>query len=454
MEYHLQLHKKYGKLVRIGPNHVMFSDAALIPPVYGIGSKFMKSNFYLPFDIKTPTGMMSTVFSERDGTAHRGIRRPIANAYALSTLKELEPMNDACSATIVQKFNGLVGQDIDLGTWLHWYAFDTITSITFSNTLGFMEQERDIDRIIESIEGRLMYNSVIGQAPYLHKYLFGSTLVSNLANLIPSLRIMNTSKYIVAFAAKQLQRYSSQDFNTVPLKDMLDRFRRTKDSGEELISDSRMLSHATSNIFAGSDTTAASLRSIFYNLCRNPRAHDTLLSELDSAERNGQLSDPVTFSEAQNLPYLQAVIREALRMHPAVGLLLERVVPPGGFEIEGTGIFLPEGTIIGANPWVMARDEKVYGSDAYEFRPERWLEASPEELKLMERNDFSFGAGARTCLGKNISLLEMSKLVPQLYRQFDFELTDPEKEWELHDYWFVKQTGLMCKVKRRSKNLG
>lgn len=123
MDYHLQLHKKYGKLVRIGPNHVMFSDAALIPQVYGIGGKFMKSNFYLPFDIKTPTGMMSTVFSERDGTAHRGIRRPIANAYALSTLKELEPMNDACSATIVPKFNSLVGHDINHGTLLHWYWY-------------------------------------------------------------------------------------------------------------------------------------------------------------------------------------------------------------------------------------------------------------------------------------------------------------------------------------------
>ncbi|KAM3418852.1 hypothetical protein BST61_g4815 [Cercospora zeina] len=165
MDHHIQLHKKYGRLVRIGANHVMFSDAAFTPQVYGISSKFMKSDVYLPFDIKTPTGMTSTVFSQRDGTAHRSIRRPIANAYALSTLKELEPMNDACSATIVRTFDGLVGQDIDLGTWSHWYAFDTIASITFSNTLSSMEQGRDIDRIIESIEGRLMYNSVLGQAP-------------------------------------------------------------------------------------------------------------------------------------------------------------------------------------------------------------------------------------------------------------------------------------------------
>jgi cytochrome P450 len=201
--------------------------------------------------------------------------------------------------------------------------------------------------------------------------------------------------------------------------------------------------------FAGSDTTAASLRSLFYHVCRNKVAHDKLLAEFDDADRNGRLSDPVTFAEAQNLPYFQAVIKEALRMHPAVGLLLERLVPKGGAEISG--VWLPEGTIIGMNPWVSTRDKSVYGDDAYEFRPERWLEADERQLKLMDRNDLSFGGGARTCLGKNISILEMSKLVPQLYRRFDLELTDPTKEWELHDFWFVKQTGLICKVKRRDR---
>jgi hypothetical protein len=53
-----------------------------------------------------------------------------------------------------------------------------ISSITFSNRLGFMEQERDINNIIAAIEGRLVYNSIIGQAPWLHKYLFGNTIIA------------------------------------------------------------------------------------------------------------------------------------------------------------------------------------------------------------------------------------------------------------------------------------
>jgi hypothetical protein len=131
--------------------------------------------------------------------------------------------------------------------WTKWYAFDVITSITFSNTIGMMEQERDVDNIIAAIEGRLVYNSIVGQAPWLHGFLFGNPFVSWIANLIPAVRVMNSSKEIVAFAARQLKRYEKQEFNTVPLKDMLDRFKRFKD-GEQLIDDSTMLSHASTNM--------------------------------------------------------------------------------------------------------------------------------------------------------------------------------------------------------------
>lgn len=84
------------------------------------------------------------------------------------------------------------------------------------------------------------------------------------------------------------------------------------------------------------------------------------------------------------MPYFQACMREALRMHPAVGQLLERIVPAEGATVSGH--FLPGGTIVGMNPWVAARDNSVYGMDACEFRPERWLEANEATLKLMDRN--------------------------------------------------------------------
>jgi cytochrome P450 len=383
MDYHLSLHAKYGRLVRVGPNHVSVSDGQSIQQLYSISTKFYKSDFYSLFDIKTPAGTASTIFSVRDENIHKVKKRPVANAFSMSTLRELEPMNDACSEILLRKLREREGQEIDLGKWLHWYAFDVISSITFSNRLNFMEQEKDVGNIIEAIEGRLVYNSIIGQAPWLHKFFFGNPVVSYLTSAIPAVAALNKSKYIVSFAAQQLQRYQGKDSSSGQLPDMLDRFKRFKD-GEQVMSDSELLSHAVSNIFAGSDTTAASLRAIFYYLCRTPAAYKKVLVELDEAIRGGKLSDPITFAEAQDLKYFQAVVKEALRMHPAVGLLLERVVPRGGTEVGG--MWLAGGTVVGINPWVAARDKEVYGEDSEIFKPERWLDADEKGLKAMERN--------------------------------------------------------------------
>lgn len=463
------LHQRYGPVVRVGPNHVSFSDPEALSVVYSISSKFEKSNFYMPFDAKTPHAWVPTIFSVRSERAHKDIKRPIAGAYSMTSLLELEGLTDDCIRILCNKLNeklevcSTIG--LDLGEWLHWYAFDLITSITFSNKIGFMEKEEDVESIISAIEGRLKYNSTIGQWPVLHKLLIGNNFVSKIISLTPGLRKLNTGSRIVEFTVQQLRRYETRDKEKVEYTDMLDRFRKVSNSGDVLMTYQDVLMAALGNIFAGSDTTAISLRSMFYYLLKNPRCLRLLQTEIDTMDNAGELSQIVTFAESQKMPYMQACLKEAMRMHPAVGLMLERIVPEAGIEIAG--YHLPAGTVIGANPWVVARDKKVYGKDADEFRPERWLdlwnavdreaEASSttgiakEKLRQMERNFLAFGMGSRTCLGKNVSLLEMNKLVPQMLRLYDFELVDPQSVWKVENYWFTKQLGLSCEIRGRLK---
>ena len=64
-------------------------------------------------------------------------------------------------------------------------------------------------------------------------------------------------------------------------------------------------------------------------------------------------------------------------------------------------------------------------------------------------DESQFGLGSRTCLGKHISILEMSKVIPRLVRDFDFELASPEREWETENFWFVKPTNFNVIVQRR-----
>lgn len=98
-------------------------------------------------------------------------------------------------------------------------------------------------------------------------------------------------------------------------------------------------------------------------------------------------------SERHNLVYLdsnanhvpsQATMKEAMRIHPAVAYPLERLVPKGGAEL--CGVHLPGGTRVGINASVVHMNKEVFGEDVDEFRPERWLDADVEQLKIMEKS--------------------------------------------------------------------
>lgn len=208
-----------------------------------------------------------------------------------------------------------------------------------------------------------------------------------------------------------------------------------------------VLMGSLTNILAGSDTIAISLSAILHYLCTHPEKMRKLRDEIDGMAKRGQVSDPVTLKETQAMPYMQAVIKESLRLHPATGLTLARKVPKGGATISGE--FFPEGATVGINTWVAHYNRDIFGPDARFFRPERWIESDEKTLSVMEQYNFPFGLGSRGCMGKNISLLEIGKVIPQLIRRFDFELEEPQKELHCLNYWFVRQTNLRCRLSVR-----
>lgn len=97
-------------------------------------------------------------------------------------------------------------------------------------------------------------------------------------------------------------------------------------------------------------------------------------------------------------------------------------------------------------------NENIFGPDAKDFKPERWLEAEKkggERIKSMNGYYLPFGLGARTCIGRHISELEMCKLIPRLVRDFDFELEKVDRDWNLKNHWFVKPTDFRVRIKSR-----
>ena len=152
--------------------------------------------------------------------------------------------------------------------------------------------------------------------------------------------------------------------------------------------------------FAGSDTTAIAMRSVFYHLMKSPEIYAELVREIDDTTASGQLSSPPSFHEASDLPFLCATIKEAMRLHPSVGLTMPRITPVGGLEVTGTHV--PGGYSIGMNAAVVGYNEDVYGPDAHTFQPKRWL---GENDAAMNKHNLIFGAGTRTCIGKNVRVL-------------------------------------------------
>lgn len=214
---------------------------------------------------------------------------------------------------------------------------------------------------------------------------------------------------------------------TVKSPDLLSKFLAAREARPDFMSDTLVQTMAVSMAFAGSETTAISLSAVFYFLLKTPSALARLRKEIDDAAREGRFSDNetglVTWHESQTLPYLDMCVKEAFRLHPAPGLPMERIVPKGGLEIAGRRI--GGGTIVGCSAWVLHRDERVFGEDVDAYRPERWEvqgEGDEARVKAMNGQMLQFGMGSRTCIGKNISLLEIYKLVPSMLRRFEVSL--------------------------------
>jgi cytochrome P450 len=468
------LHEQYGDFVRIGPNCVLISKPDAIPMIYGIQKGFVKSDFYTVWQNMVNGKRVASMVFATDEQQHAAMRRPIAQAYSLSSLVGYEPLVDSTTAVFLSRLDELFASKedkvCDLGLWLGWYAFDVIGELTFSKRLGFLEKAQDVEGIAKSILQNFEWCAALGQMPWLEWWTRRNPIYQRLF-------AGPTSSPIIKFGQRRMQERldegeGSKDettsdptttgasisdpelsekvlHGTLPNKpDFLSRFLELHEEQPEVVDQRRLLAYLFMNINAGSDTISATARGLIYHALKHPDTLQTLRDELDAASSAGDLTSPLpTWNECQQLPYLNACIKEALRLSPALALPLERIVPPSGLRIGDTAI--PPGTIVGINPWVLHRDKRIFGQDADEWNPSRWLVDDTEKVKYMEKHLLSFGAGTRTCLGRHIAMLELSKMIPALILRYDMRLSDPKKEWKVTSAFAVKQEGWEVIITRR-----
>ena len=240
-------------------------------------------------------------------------------------------------------------------------------------------------------------------------------------------------------------------------EDFVARILEVKKNNPEAVPGEAVIGYIMTILLAGSDTVSIALRSVVYHLSKTPSLQRKLQDEIEAAK----IGFPVSWKNAQTLPYLDAVIREALRVHPPTSILLERVVSRDGLALPDGRQLMP-GTIVSMSGWAIKQNKEVFGPDADAFNPDRWLRGVDETEeqfhqrdKAMKRADIAFGHGSRSCMGKPIAQLEMYKIVPTLFGLFDvrdviplpfvrlifaqIRLASPQKPWQYVSYFVTAQ---------------
>ncbi|KAI1861857.1 hypothetical protein JX265_009360 [Neoarthrinium moseri] len=447
------LHRKYGPVVRVGPNLLDLDHPSLVKTIYNnFDGKFIKNNFYRASSAIVNGKITYNIFSMKDPKEHARQRRPIDKFYTMKGILSLEDhVNDMVGKLCSEIDSRFAKQGVvcDLGEWIGFYAWDVVGKVTFSQPFGYMQHGRDFDGTLAIADKSIDYFSLVSQMPFLDHWLDKNPVMR-----VGPPGFGNITRISLEHLAA---RYKGTDgaYHDVARPDFLDRFIEAKGSDGDVVDDGQIISYLMINMIAGADTTAVAIRSLIYHVLKHPGAKAKLVSEIRSSLPSPDKASPIAFAAAKALPYLEAAVRESQRIFPSVGLTLERVVPASGLALPGCdGARVPGGVHVGINPYVVQRTPgSVWGAAPDAFDPGRWLRAPGESedghaarLRAMNAADLSFGGGSRGCIGKNLALVELYKVVATLFARYDMELEDPQCEWEVVDSLFMRQTGLRVKL--------
>ena len=341
-------------------------------------------------------GSLHAIFNTPDENIHKQLKTPIANFFAASNVLSYEGRVDEVLAVLEEKLDSnYIGynQVFELSSWVQFFAFDVMGTLTFSKRYGFLDSGKDVGRMLGNIKDYMRTAAPWTQIPQLdaimRKNRVGDWIQRHFFTA-PSMGILGfvgkaiNEKRMTLLAKQQAKQQHGvvNDDNNDPQgsgKDFLTRYLEIQESNPSTIPGWAPTAWTFSNVIAGSDSVGSLMCTTMFNLLVYPCTLQKLYAELDTSTASRPFP---SFSEVRNLSYLNACVLEGIRMHPPFCLPLERVVPKGGITVLGH--FLPEGTVVGGSPYVVNRHKETFGDDAEFWRPERWLEGGEEHKRKLE----------------------------------------------------------------------
>nr|UHB15535.1 cytochrome P450 [Paris polyphylla] len=293
----------------------------------------------------------------------------------------------------------------------------------------------ELDTLSESEDVGTRFSKAFDNANWItcHRYIDILWRLKRRLNIGLESKLKEDIKVIDDFVFQLIHHKREQMKNGTEEKgkeDILSRFILASEEDPEHMTDQYLRDIILNFLIAGKDTTANTLTWFFYLLCKNPIVQEKIVSEIrDAVTSEGQSADIIEFASQLTQPvldkmqYLHAALTETLRIYPAIpseGKTVEEDdVLPGGFKVK-------KGDGVSYMPYAMGRMTYLWGEDAEEFRPERWLENGtfrPESpFKFI-----TFNAGPRMCLGKDFAYKQMKISAALLLHFFKFKLEDESK---------------------------
>ncbi|KAK2589590.1 hypothetical protein QQS21_012733 [Conoideocrella luteorostrata] len=386
--------QKYGSVARVGPCHLITSDPDLMKRMLNVRTAYKRSDWY---DGMRLDPAKDNVLSMRNDALHSDLRSKMAAGYSGKEVDNLEARIDQNILALVDLLESKyvsLDKPFDFGRKAQYFTLDVISDLAFGRPFGDLATDSDVHEYISTSELNMPSVMLTTVFPWLMTLLAFPLFKSVMPSEKDAVGIGRTMAIAKEVASERFGPHRKVQ------KDMLGSFVARGLTQSEAESEILM------QILAGSDTTATAIRATLLHIITNPRVLNKLLSEIESADPGWPV---ISDAAARRMPYLQAVVKEGLRIWPPVVGLMAKEVPQGGDTFKG--VFLPEGTRIGYCAWGIFRKKEVWGQDADEFKPERWMDASPTKRKEMDETlDLVFGYGRWQCLGRNVAQMELNKI--------------------------------------------
>ncbi|GLT84457.1 hypothetical protein SLE2022_026850 [Rubroshorea leprosula] len=314
-------------------------------------------------------------------------------------------------------------QIIDIQDLLMKATLDSIFKVAFGVELDSMSGS--------SIEGQKFSCAFDdASAAILFRYVDISWKIKRFLNIGGEATLKKNIKVVNDFVYKLInnkieQTRNSKDDPSKKRDDILSRFLQVSDTDTTYLRDIIL-----NFIIAGKDTSAATLAWFMYMLCRHPAIQEKIAEEVKGAINMKEVRDIAELTAGVNeealgkMHYLHAAITETLRLYPPVPvdakICFSDDTLPDGFNVR-------EGDMVSYQPYAMGRMKFIWGDDAEEFRPERWLD---EHGVFQPESPFkftAFQAGPRICIGKEFAYRQMKIFSAVLLHCYAFKLSDEEK---------------------------